>query len=159
METPSCCCPVSWRFYGFGMAGLADYVDYGVDQFRALDLGLGVAELSAHQLSLFHSTRVSSPVLLGLGHPMPQSAGGRAALLLSYPQGQLLPLPSPPHPYLPNQFHCVAQSRHGGPPLQVMQLVKGLDSSFAWGSFHLCLCHQGQLHCVAQAKFKACSLE
>jgi hypothetical protein len=93
METPSCCCPVSWRFYGFGMAGLADYVDYGVDQFRALDLGLGVAELSAHQLSLFHSTRVSSPVLLRLGHPTPPSARGRVSSFILMLSGPAHPQP------------------------------------------------------------------
>lgn len=68
-----------------------------------------VAELicsSAHQLSLFWTTRVSSPALLWLGYTVSPSAKSRTSSV---------PVPSGPahlHSRLQSQHHCVSHVRH-----------------------------------------------
>jgi hypothetical protein len=54
----------------------------------------------------------------------------------------------------------VVPSQDAGPTLQVLQPMRGWANSPALtpsGLAYPCLCHQGQLHCVAQAWFRACS--
>lgn len=119
----------------------ADDTDFGVDQFRGMDLGLG---WSACQLSLSHTTRASSPALLWLGHPMLPSAEGRVSSPVFMLSGHFT------HTHASKVNATVLPSQ--------VQPVRGWDGSPALtpsGLVHLYLCHQGQLHCIAQGRCQA----
>lgn len=84
----SCCCFVQWRSYSFGSVGPTPSlwqficrVHVEVHQFKAMDLSLRGLSWSAHQPS--HTTRISSPPLWQLAHPMLQSAKGWSSLASS----------------------------------------------------------------------------
>ena len=83
----SCCCPVSWRSCSFRYVGLGLFMHpvvlgWGrcwVGQLIALDLGLGGVELVSLPALLHSTTRVSSPALLQVAHPVLQLARGRVS--------------------------------------------------------------------------------
>ena len=101
---------------------------------------------SAHQLSCIHTTRVSSPALLWLGHPVPPLAGGRVSSPL-VPSECLTRMHSSSTVELP--------SKGVGPLSHVLQTCEGLGQlsllPHPWGGL-TCVPHpQGKL-LVAQAR-------
>jgi hypothetical protein len=80
---------------------IIDGVDVGVGQLKALDLGLEVAVLAAYQFLCTCTTRVSSPALPWLAHPMLQVAkGGGCSSLMSSKSA------SPTPPLSPSALLC-----------------------------------------------------
>jgi hypothetical protein len=78
---------------------LADNMDLGVGQLKALDLGLGNSQL--HHQGKLSSTAVARP-------PTATIFSGRVSSPALMRSG-----PTHPHPCLQNQLHCAAQSRLG----------------------------------------------
>jgi hypothetical protein len=80
----SCCCPMSWKSYRFGAAGLAlSHIPtvlrvFGFGGQPTQSPGSG-PEWSAFQISLISTSRTSSPSLLQLGRPMTPSAEGKVS--------------------------------------------------------------------------------
>jgi hypothetical protein len=91
-------CPMSWRSCNFGSVGWALLCTSAVNRWGRCWSEEGASNpwiwawalypsWSVRQLSCTCTTRASSPALPQLAHPMLQPARGRAALLLSCPQG------------------------------------------------------------------------
>jgi hypothetical protein len=76
-----------------------------------------------------------------------QQEAGPALLLSLIPSGL-----ADPHPCLQSQHCCSAQSKHGAHSPKWETTFEGLGQLFCT---HLCLYHQGQLHCVTQARCRA----
>jgi hypothetical protein len=98
---------LSWRSCSFGAAGPAPSCAPAVHQWGRRWTGPTQSpgsepgwylSRSACQLSLTHTTRVSSPLLPPLAHQCHSLQGAKPALLLSCPQGQFTPPPSPTPP-------------------------------------------------------------
>jgi hypothetical protein len=71
------------------MKTYADDIDFMVDQFRALDLGLGDSRTGQPTDSPLSTTRVSSLALPQLGHQCHHQQEAGSALQLSCSQGRL----------------------------------------------------------------------